>query len=528
MNTPVKNIFKIIQLMTSASVLYVLSVKNNEINCLYHAGDIEETDPLINAFNASIINIDPDKISLVRYSDSFRKLQSFHSINSVYMSLVLSTIETEVFLICLSRDETLFAKSITEKIDLTIPMLTDFFAKNSELMVENLPITNLSDKYNFLIQNTDDIIFALNEHGDFKEINLTGARSLGYNPSELLGKHLMELISDDDKPAIVENISKILTESDLFTFELPLIDKHKKKMVFKVITKQIFEDNELTGVLCYGKNIANLLRNKVKIEELREKYKEANRLIEIEKDRAKQQISVLEELNKLKNDFIANVSHELRTPLASIVGYSETITSDPDLPKEMVNEFINIILVEGKRLSKLINDILDFSKFEAGEKIINKTNINLTELLKELHLVTRRATEEKEIQFNLEIPNSEIEISGDRESIIQAFSNVLDNSIKFTNKGGRISIIVNDFVKEVEIIISDTGIGIPKEQIPNLLQKFTKLNRPGQLNQGMGFGLATVKRIVDTHKGMVKIKSDLDQGTSVIFRLPKNIKNASE
>ena len=514
--------------MTTTSVVYVLSVKNNEINKLYYDGDIEETDSLLSTFNSSIINIDPDKISLVRYSDSFRKLQSIYSINSVFLSSVFSTIETEVFLVCLSRDESLFAKSICEKISLTIPMLSDYFSKNSAHLVENNPITNLNEKYDFVIQNSDDIIFTLNEHGNFNEINLTGARSLGYNPSEILGKHLMDLISDEDKPTIVENISKILTDSDLFAFELPLIDKHKKKIVFKLISKQIFEDENLIGVFCYGKNVANLIRNKVKIEELREKYKEANRLIEIEKDRAKQQISVLEELNKLKNDFIANVSHELRTPLASIVGYSETITSDPDLPKEMINEFINIILVEGKRLSKLINDILDFSKFEAGEKIVNKSIINLSELLKELHQVTLNFTNEKELQFNLEVPKIDIEISGDRENLIQAFSNVLDNAIKFTNRGGRISIIVNDFVKEVEIIISDTGIGIPKEQIPNLLQKFTKLNRPGQLNQGMGFGLATVKRIVDLHKGMVKIKSDLDQGTSVIIRLPKNIKNTLE
>lgn len=99
----------------------------------------------------------------------------------------------------------------------------------------------------------------------------------------------------------------------------------------------------------------------------------------------------------------------------------------------------------------------------------------------------------------------------------------MSNAVKFTNKGGRISLLARDFLKEVEIIVSDTGIGIPKEDIPKLFQKFSKVGRTGTQIPGAGFGLAAVKQIIDLHGGLVKVKSELDKGSTFIIKLPKKI-----
>ncbi|MEW6654927.1 MAG: ATP-binding protein, partial [Bacteroidota bacterium] len=94
-------------------------------------------------------------------------------------------------------------------------------------------------------------------------------------------------------------------------------------------------------------------------------------------------------------------------------------------------------------------------------------------------------------------------------------------AIKFTNSGGRISIFIHDFGKEIEVAISDTGIGIPEKDLPNLFQKFGKVTRPGALLTGAGFGLVSTKQIIDLHKGFVKVRSEEDKGTTFIIRLPK-------
>jgi len=99
--------------------------------------------------------------------------------------------------------------------------------------------------------------------------------------------------------------------------------------------------------------------------------------------------------------------------------------------------------------------------------------------------------------------------------------NLIANSIKYTNPGGRISLIVQDFGKEVEIVVSDTGIGISEKDLPYLFQKFSKIQRPGTQIGGTGFGLVAVKQIVDLHKGFIKIRSELDKGTTFLIRLPK-------
>ena len=384
-----------------------------------------------------------------------------------------------------------------------------------------LRLEHSEERFRILIDTADDLIFVLDGFGYFSMVNKNGANALGYTPDEMIGKHFLEFISKEDETKIAESFSKILSSKNVTTFEANFLDRFDKEVTFEIGSKPMISEGEVSGMLSIGRNISNRKLNEQKIRELNAKLIEANRIISIERERGRHKITVLEELNKLKSEFISNVSHELRTPLASIVGFAETILYENDLPKETVHEFSEIILTEGKRLAKLINDLLDFSKLESGEEELNKISLNLVELMNTVLKNFENQIGEKNLVISKEYSPKEVILNADKERLTKVFVNLLANAIKFTNTGGRISIIIQEFGKEIEIAITDTGVGIPEKDLTNLFQKFNKVQRATTQIGGTGFGLVTVKQIVDLHKGFIKVRSEVNKGTTFIIRLPK-------
>ncbi len=382
-------------------------------------------------------------------------------------------------------------------------------------------LENAEEKFRILVETANDLIFNLNAYGYYVSVNSSGAVSMGYKTEDFIGRHFMDFIEEKNKSDIALAFQKILSSNEVVSFEAFFKDKYGKKVILEIQAQSLRVNNKLIGMVGFGRDITSRLNDENKLKDLNAKLVEANRIISIERDRAKQQLSVLEELNKLKNEFISNVSHELRTPLASIVGFAETIASDREMPAEMIYEFNDIILSEGKRLAKLINDVLDFSKLETVKDVLHKSEFNLAEVTLLAIESYTKAAEEKEIVITQEIPDSEVMMVGDKDRIAKVVSHLLSNAVKFTNQGGRITVSVQDFLEEVELIVSDTGIGIAEEELPKLFQKFHKVSRPGTQKPGAGFGLVVVKQIVDLHKGLLRVRSELNEGTTFIIRLPK-------
>ncbi|MCK9280617.1 MAG: PAS domain S-box protein [Melioribacteraceae bacterium] len=391
----------------------------------------------------------------------------------------------------------------------------------TEEKIIQIKLERSEERFRLLINTADDLIFILDGFGYFTMVNKSGATVLGYIPGEMIGRHFLEYISKDDEPKIAKAFEKILSTDEITIFETAFIDRYDKEVIFEIHAKPMFVNGEITGMFSIGRNITTRKRDEQKIKELNSKLVEANRIISIERERAKNKITLLEELNQLKSEFISNISHELRTPLASIVGFAETINSDPDLPKEMMNEFTNIILSEGKRLAKLINDVLDFSKLESGEEELKIISIDVIDLIDEIIVSLNSQIIGKKLSITRSFPDDDLVIKADKERMTKVIYNLLSNAIKFTNQGGRISVLAQDFGKEIEIAISDTGIGIPEKEIPKLFQKFSKVNRPGTQITGAGFGLTAVKQIVELHKGLIKVRSEVNKGSTFIVRLPK-------
>jgi len=211
----------------------------------------------------------------------------------------------------------------------------------------------------------------------------------------MVGRHFLEFIDKDEETKVAEAFTKILHFKGITTFEAVFLDRFSKEITFEINAKPLYDNGQVSGVLSIGRNVSNRKVDEHKIRELNSKLIEANRIISIERERAKHKISVLEELNKLKSEFISNVSHELRTPLASVVGFAETIMSDQGLSKETIHEFSQIILSEGKRLAKLIDNLLDFSKLESGQDELQKTNIEIIKVIEEVLLSFNQQIKEK-------------------------------------------------------------------------------------------------------------------------------------
>lgn len=408
----------------------------------------------------------------------------------------------------------IYKNGVVSRIVGIIQEITD--EKNTQLK-----LTNSEERFRMLIDTADDLIFILNGFGYLSMVNKSGASTLGYTPEEMIGRHFLEFVDKEDERKVAEAFTKILESSGITIFEVNILDRFDKSVLFEIHARPVLADGIVSGMLSIGRNITRRKSDEHKIKELNAKLIEANRIISIERERARHKITVLEELNKLKSEFISNVSHELRTPLASIVGFAETIYFDLDISKDTLKEFSNIILTEGRRLAKLINDLLDFSKLESGEEELQKDNVDLTDILEKVILGFEQSIKDKNLILSKEFLNREIIISADRERLKKVFSNILSNAVKFTNSGGRISVFIHDFGKEIEVAISDTGIGIPERDLPNLFQKFGKVTRPGAQLTGAGFGLVSTKQIIDLHKGFIKVRSEEDKGTTFIIRLPK-------
>jgi PAS domain S-box-containing protein len=384
-------------------------------------------------------------------------------------------------------------------------------------------IISYSNELKSLVEVSDDLIFFLDYSGYIKSINKSGAFLLSYQPEELTGKYFIEVVKTSSKSLVLSAFQKALSpDGKVATFEAVLLDKHGNEFPFKFRIKAVIEEENIKGLIGIGRSLSFIKKLEDKITELSEKYKESKRIINIERSRGLQKISLLEELNKMKSEFISNISHEFRTPLASIVGFAESIASDPSMTEEHKKEFNEVILSEGKRLAKLINGVLDLTRLEKGEINLNKTRFNCISLLRKVIEKNQESIKNKNQHLTVELPDEEIYVEGDKERLGQMFNSLLNNAIKYTGKGGRISVFAHSLFKEFEVIITDTGIGIAKKDLPYIFQKYFSDNKSAEQSTGTGLGLVFVKQIVDLHKGSISIQSELNEGTTVIVRLTKN------
>ena len=229
------------------------------------------------------------------------------------------------------------------------------------------------------------------------------------------------------------------------------------------------------------------------------------------------------EISQMKNDFVSYVSHELKTPLASITAYSELLIDGEASDEKTMKEFCTVIQTQAQRLNRLIDDILNTSRIESGLVKVDKKTLSLTMLIEEHYNMIRSFADEKKIKVTKPNPIVFDQVYADKDMISQVIINLLSNAVKYTEPGGKVTIksSVDEFRQVARIDISDTGVGIPPDDIERVFDKFFRVEANKKIAKGTGLGLNLVKQIVENvHEGKVFVTSEVGKGSTFSFELP--------
>ncbi len=280
--------------------------------------------------------------------------------------------------------------------------------------------------------------------------------------------------------------------------------------------------------------------SKLHLYSVRESYRE----LQDKTTRLEQTLTRLKEVDRLKSNFLATMSHELRTPLTSIIGYSEMLAegiAGPLAPEQ--EEYVRTIHSKGEQLLRLIMGLLDLSKLESGTMSLRQAPEQISPILKEVITTLAPVARKKEVDLQLDADGVPCELAADAERLRQVFINLVDNAVKFTPKGGKVTVVsrVTDvsnasasdddddagavllapLLKQIEVRVADTGIGIPPSERGKVFDAFYQVDSSSTREYGgTGLGLSIVKRIVDAHGGHVFVESNEPNGTVFVVVLP--------
>ena len=229
----------------------------------------------------------------------------------------------------------------------------------------------------------------------------------------------------------------------------------------------------------------------------------------------------LSQIENIKNEFISTVSHEIRTPLTAIKGWSETLSNFSD-NQDLTKKGLEVIIDETDRLSNIVEQLLDFSSIQNNTICLKVGNVDIVRLVeKVVDIYSQKAIDNNisiTLKNNIHIPLS---VSGDEDRLLQVFVNIIDNAVKYIGNGSEVIIDCSAYCDKIYIAFSDDGIGISRENLLHVKEKFYKANHKVR---GAGIGLSVCDEIIKLHGGELNIESELNKGTTVEIILPTSKK----
>lgn len=390
---------------------------------------------------------------------------------------------------------------------------SDIFLSNTNAEVQILDKDKnlLSDSIGRLASNpieTSDVLAA--EGGEIKtwkgEESQTGeaimsvAGPIKNNEGETIGYLRFISSMEEVKAAIFKTIISLL----IFTLFVALLTTTVSLLISKSIVRPILELTEVAKTMLKGN-----YEEKAKVfedDEIGELAKTLNAMSDeiINKDR-------------IKNDFISSISHELRTPLTSIKGWAVVLKDAKEDEKDLMEDGLNIIENEADRLAKMVEELLDFSRYISGRITLDKEIIDISQTCLDISKQMRPRAKSNNIELITDLPKESILINADENRIKQLLINLLDNAIKFTSDKGWVKFQMLKEDDKVQIMISDNGMGMTKEELAHVKEKFYK----GKHSKShSGIGLSISDEITKLHQGSLEIFSEENIGTTVKFSLP--------
>jgi len=233
-------------------------------------------------------------------------------------------------------------------------------------------------------------------------------------------------------------------------------------------------------------------------------------------------ITELKKMDQVRRDFVANVSHELRTPLSILRGYIETLLDSPKTPREELTRILRVMERHSDRLELLIEDLLTLAQLESGNPNLQMGTLDLSSFLPEMVRDWEKKITTKQLNMSVDVPPDLAPIRVDRTRLQEALYNLLDNAVKYSREHGEIRLSARQRDSEIELTVSDDGIGITKEDLPRIFERFYRADKARSPDKvrGTGLGLAIVKHIAQLHGGRVEAESELDKGTTIRVVLP--------
>ena len=348
-------------------------------------------------------------------------------------------------------------------------------------------ISDEKERIDNIVHNMTDGLVVVDPQGKILMVNPAAEALLGVSTQDI-GKQIKDVVKDEHLLALVKNLHT--QKKEVIAKDVELFSPNESTMRVLRASSAVVEDQN-------GKTVG---------------------MVAILNDITKQK-----EVERLKSDFVAKVSHEIRTPLIAMEKSLSLILSKTTGPlSEEQDKFLAITDRNLKRLSALINDLLDLSKLEAGKVALVREPVVIEKVIEEPILVFRNWAETKSIKIDKKIQEGLPQANIDANKIIQVINNLLGNAIKFTPDNGTITVeAVLRGDKEIEISVTDTGVGISEEELPKVFHKFYQVSGNLQTEiRGTGIGLAIAKEIVELHGGRIWVESQVGKGTRFIFTLP--------
>lgn len=226
-------------------------------------------------------------------------------------------------------------------------------------------------------------------------------------------------------------------------------------------------------------------------------------------------------VEEMRSDFVANVSHELRTPLTSIRGFAETLLEGAIDEPKLARQFLEIMNTETERLSRLIDELLNLSKIEDRKTVPSLQLLKIQDLIQRTVAILKSRAQEKNIDIGVNLPDNLPLVPGDPDMLSQVLINLIDNSVSYTQPGGKILVHAAAGQDELKVNVQDNGIGIPPESLSRVFERFYRVDKARSREQGgTGLGLSIVKHIIDAHHGSVQVESKAGEGSTFSFILP--------
>ncbi|KAB3530490.1 PAS domain S-box protein [Alkaliphilus pronyensis] len=359
-------------------------------------------------------------------------------------------------------------------------------------------LQNSKNKYQKLITLLPDAVFIHNAN-KFFYTNYKGAELLGLKaPEDIANMEILDFIDQEYRQKFKENIGNVFTYNSITSLgKLKLVRIDKKIVDVEFAAMSIFELDE------------GLILSVVRDITHRKRAKDLER-----------QIETAIEYDKVKTEFFANISHEMKTPINLIYSTIQLLELDDNMSVAN-NKKIKILKQNCNRITRLVDNIIDITKLDSNYFHLQLYNTDIIGLIRSITLSVKEHIKDKSIKVNFFANRQEKIMTLDPNAVERIVLNLLSNAVKFSNKQDEITVIVNDNGENIEIIIKDTGIGIPKDKLDIIFDRFTQVDKSLTRNhEGSGIGLSIVKSLVELHGGTIKVNSTLNQGTEFVISVP--------